>query len=526
MSRKRLFRQFFGWIMLSHFLAVATTLSLGVLIFERGSGQAVQHSTSHFLMGISNTLARYYAHYGRWDEVVANKQLWWMIAVPHLAFPNPDGSPITAEQMEFRYQQLPLPMPKEHINPFYGKSLNHSGSPLLGFGTQRPILHRSPNRPANTFLLYDAQGHLLRGQHTGMLEDHFAELNQPLSPEDRPRRPTLTKVSIMLDGNIVGFIACPPPPHFEANLYETLWNTAPHTLIVGILAMFLLSALSALWVSNNLSRPLHRISQTLRQLASGAFNHRVPPIKTKAYKPIADDINFLAHALAESKETRQRWINDISHELRTPVSILNAEVESAQAGIQPPSGEMLQSMREEIGQLNTLIGDLKTLAHLDLGGLHFERRNIALAELLQQYGSKAAPALHKQDITFEWQQAEASTETILFADDRRLRQVFDNLLQNSLRYTDSGGNVRLSAAIIDNQLRLVWEDSAPAVPDESLPLLFERLYRVEQSRNRATGGSGLGLSICRSIIEAEGGRIIAKHSDLGGLAIEIRFNCP
>jgi two-component system sensor histidine kinase BaeS len=108
-------------------------------------------------------------------------------------------------------------------------------------------------------------------------------------------------------------------------------------------------------------------------------------------------------------------------------------------------------------------------------------------------------------------------------DDKRLRQLVANLLENSLRYTHAGGRIRATVMPIDGKARLTWEDSPPGVPDAALPRLFERLYRVDGSRSREAGGSGLGLAICESIAAAHGGTIRARHSELGGLAVELEL---
>ncbi|WP_308367905.1 MULTISPECIES: ATP-binding protein [unclassified Microbulbifer] len=183
---------------------------------------------------------------------------------------------------------------------------------------------------------------------------------------------------------------------------------------------------------------------------------------------------------------------------------------------------MLESMGEEIHQLNTLINDLRTLTQSDLGGLSFQRERIPARRFFDDYAHKAAGQLEPHGLSLE-PDIELDEKLSLFADKSRLKQLLDNLLQNSRRYTDADGKVQLSLYQDERELVLCWQDSAPGVPAESLPKLFERLYRVESSRNRATGGSGLGLSICKSIVEAQNGVIEAGHSELGGLAITCRL---
>lgn len=329
-------------------------------------------------------------------------------------------------------------------------------------------------------------------------------------------------VPVRAHGELVGYLGFPPGPELRRTVEAGFTGAAVWTMVSGAVVAALLALAVALLLARRLLKPVRELSTKVHKLAGGDFSQRARTYGEDELAVLAEDVNFLANALEKNQQARQRWINDMAHELRTPLTVLSAEVESAQYGIQGSSEDMLESMGEEIDQLNTLINDLRTLAQSDLGGLSFRREQIPAQRFFSDYAQKAASKLEPHGLNLETD-IKLEENLNLFADRGRLKQLLDNLLQNSSRYTDARGSVRLSLHREKRELVLRWQDSAPGVPTESLPKLFERLYRVEASRNRATGGSGLGLSICKSIVEAQDGSIEANHSELGGLAIICRL---
>nr|CAA6802370.1 MAG: Sensory histidine kinase BaeS [uncultured Thiotrichaceae bacterium] len=209
---------------------------------------------------------------------------------------------------------------------------------------------------------------------------------------------------------------------------------------------------------------------------------------------------------------------DIAHELRTPLSILRGEIEAIQDGISQATPQTIQSLHQETLHLQRLVEDLYTLSISDSGSLTYHKTTLNIAGLLRE-------TLAQFDAPLKEAQLILTSEIINIAnvegDSQRLQQLFQNLLRNSLRYTDTPGKLHVTLTVTSNQVSISFEDSPPGVPNESLPHLFERLYRVESSRNRATGGAGIGLSICHNIALAHDGSISAEPADLGGLKITI-----
>jgi two-component system sensor histidine kinase BaeS len=180
----------------------------------------------------------------------------------------------------------------------------------------------------------------------------------------------------------------------------------------------------------------------------------------------------------------------------------------------------LRSLHAEVGRLEKLVHDLHDLSLADVGvAYHFS--NVDLAQLVHEALEGARDRIAAAGLKLE--ERISANPVRVRADPQRLLQLVGNLAENSARYTDSGGRVRVSVSRIGREAHLDWEDSAPGVPDDALEKIFERLFRVEGSRSRDGGGSGLGLAIVRSIAQAHGGRIAAAHSGLGGLRIELRL---
>jgi two-component system sensor histidine kinase BaeS len=209
---------------------------------------------------------------------------------------------------------------------------------------------------------------------------------------------------------------------------------------------------------------------------------------------------------------------DISHELRTPLALLRGEIEAMQDGIRATDRAQLDKLHDTVLQFSRLVDDLYDLALTDAGALNYRKAVFDLAEVLQDAVAAAEPRLSQQKLSL---QCEIAPRLPVFGDARRLRQVADNLLKNSRRYTDPDGEIRLTAWWAAKRIYLKIEDSAPGVDQATLSRLFDRFYRAEGSRARASGGAGLGLAICRNIIEAHQGDIVAKPSPLGGLQIVI-----
>ncbi|MCO7224245.1 tetratricopeptide repeat protein [Pleionea sp. CnH1-48] len=230
--------------------------------------------------------------------------------------------------------------------------------------------------------------------------------------------------------------------------------------------------------------------------------------------------NERAEMMAELVERKNQLLADVSHELRTPLTVLQLKVEALQHNLVKDVNASYDSLMTKIGDINKLISDIYALAQSDIGALELNRATNDCEQYLQEWADELCDAVEAKG--FQWQQnIELPTNTNVSFDENKIKQVISNLVDNSMAYTDLPGTIALSSSINEQSWQIVIEDSAPGVKDEDLPRIFERLFRVESSRSRATGGSGLGLSICKSIIDAHEGTITSSTSQLGGLAITI-----
>lgn len=291
-------------------------------------------------------------------------------------------------------------------------------------------------------------------------------------------------------------------------------------LIAGL--MLVISALLAFPLASRMVRPIRKLAAATRRLAAGDFAIRVAAERSDELGQLARDFNSLAITLGKNEQARRQWVADISHELRTPLAILRGEIEALQDGVRQANPQTIGSLHSETMRLGRLVDDLYQLALSDVGALTYRKTEESLVELLEQAIETTRPEFTRRSIALGFERTGAG-EPMIFADAARLAQLFGNLLDNVLKYTDPGGKLDIRLATEGRWAVVHFMDSAPGVAPAELECLFERLYRVENSRNRETGGAGLGLSICRNIVEAHGGTITAQASPLGGVWITVRL---
>jgi two-component system sensor histidine kinase BaeS len=283
-----------------------------------------------------------------------------------------------------------------------------------------------------------------------------------------------------------------------------------------VVAAFVLAAGLAYW----LSRRVRALVHTTNALIRGDYTVRLAPRGQDELAQLARDFNTLAATLAASQEARRAWIADIAHELRTPLAVLRAEIESLQDGVRPLNQDNVASLAHETGRLTRLVEDLHTLSLSDRGALSYHPEPVDVADAVRDAvaAQRREAETRNLDVRLDLEEG-----TLVFADETRLGQVFANLMQNSLRYTDAPGRVAIAVRREGDRAIVDWQDSAPGVGADELPRLTERLYRVESSRSRAGGGSGLGLAIARAIVEGHGGTLSVAASPLGGLGVHLVF---
>ena len=320
-------------------------------------------------------------------------------------------------------------------------------------------------------------------------------------------------------GRTVGYLGYIPRPDVLESI-EQLYLERQHFTFAAIgIGMLAAALLLGAGLAHWLTRRISSVALAADSLRQGNYDVRVAVRGHDELARLARDVNALAEALGAAQKARRQWIADIAHELRTPLSILRGEIEALQDGVRPLDRNAVNSLSAEASRLARLVEDLHTLSLSDLGALSYHKEPVDLAEIAAEAIDAQRAALEQKGLRVETRLEPAT----IAGDAGRLAQVFANLMQNTLRYTDAPGKLRISIADEAASVTVAWEDSGPGVPDGDLPRLTERLYRIEGSRSRAGGGSGLGLAIANAIVQAHGGRLTAHPSPLGGLRIALEF---
>jgi two-component system sensor histidine kinase BaeS len=327
---------------------------------------------------------------------------------------------------------------------------------------------------------------------------------------------------IKADGELVGWLGLRKHERLSHPLDVAYMKEQFDVFYLAGSAMLVLAAVVSYFLSRNLLAPVKELTTGTRALTSLKFETRIDVHSKDELGQLAADFNVMARTLEKSERMRQQWITDISHELRTPLSILRGEIEAMQDGVRKASMENLDSLHSEAVYLSKIVNDLHDLSLAETGALPLNKKPVDPVGVLKETVRLFETRLAQHHIAVLDELVSDQKGTFL-GDPDRLTQLFSNLLENALRYTDSPGSLRLWQTGTKNFLIIHLEDSGPGVPEESVNRLFDRLYRVDHARTRARGGSGLGLSICKSIVEAHGGSIRAVNGPLGGLRFDIEL---
>lgn len=313
----------------------------------------------------------------------------------------------------------------------------------------------------------------------------------------------------------------------NADLYGRFRQALHEALAWSLLASAVGAALVSWVVARRVLAPLQHMRRATQRIAEGHYEERVPvpgsPDHPDELGELALHFNRMAERLAQTETLRRRLIGDVAHELRTPLTTIQGYLEGLMDGVLEPDQATYRLIYDEVRRLHRLVEDLQELSRVEEGAFRLQMRPEGVADLL-------AEAVQRWQAAYAEKGVRLAVEVpphlpLVLADTERVQQVLNNLLANALRYTPAGGQVTLSAHRQGEMVAIAVRDTGIGIPAEHLPHLFERFYRGDPSRSRAHGGSGIGLTIARGLVEAHGGRIWAE-SDGPGKGSCFTFTLP
>lgn len=325
---------------------------------------------------------------------------------------------------------------------------------------------------------------------------------------------------IQVDGKTVGVLLLPVSPDRSPLDYEFLRRVNGSIFFSAITTIFIALFLGIL-LSRNISRPIRELTKATHTMADGNLGQQVPVRSRDEIGELAQSFNKMSADLARSFNLRKQMTADIAHELRTPLSLILGHAEGVHDGVLEPTRENFEIIREEAERLEHLVSDLRTLSLADAGELSVEFQPVNVNDLMSDVQAHYLTLFNQKRVTLELEPAPVILTANL--DPSRFAQVLNNILDNALRYTPEGGRVELKTQLTENRIQLSVKDSGEGVSPEEAHHLFDRFYRVDESRNRNDGGSGLGLAIAKSIIEMHKGRIWAESEKGKGLKVVIEL---
>lgn len=334
-----------------------------------------------------------------------------------------------------------------------------------------------------------------------------------------------SKTPITVDKEVVGYFAVSKRNSLTQG-YELdfLQQQKEYLWVIALLLMSLVG-LVTFPLARHVIEPIKQITLGMHKLTQGDYQQSIDLDRRDELGDLSRDYNELAITLAANESARKRWLANISHELRTPVAILRGELEAMLDNVRPLTIKNIGSANDEVKHLQRLIDDLNLLTSADIGGMHYRKQPENLTALIQGEVEKYQGYLADTGITLKF--IFDKPEINIYGDKTRLCQLFENIINNCIKYA-TATELHISLLIDDSHYAnndsaviVKFADNGVGVDEQHFEHLFEHLYRVEDSRNRKTGGSGLGLSICRHIVQAHQGQISAEKSTLGGLAIVI-----
>ena len=307
-----------------------------------------------------------------------------------------------------------------------------------------------------------------------------------------------------------------PELDFLHSVHESLLWVGMVFALLGFFASYILA--------RNITVPLRALRQAAEQIRGGELGRMVRVQSKDEVGELANIFNQMSAGLAQNERLRRELLANIAHELRTPLTILNGNLESMLDGVIKPDPTRLFSMQEEVLRLTRLVTDLRDLSLAEVRQLELHKKAVTINPLIERAADMLLPLLEEKELLFSYELAD--NLPMIKLDEDRILQVLYNIIVNAVRYTDAGTKIVLHSEFLlsetgKNELKVQIRDFGPGILPEDMPYIFDHFYRGEKSRNRQSGGSGIGLALAKQLVESHGGEILAENTDPRGMQITI-----
>ncbi len=325
-------------------------------------------------------------------------------------------------------------------------------------------------------------------------------------PQDRIKK----KIAVVVDGQTIAWILPDTSLAFKLSAEEELFlQRSTLAIVLAAVAGVILAVVMGALLANRLIKPIRRLTDASRSLAKGNLDQQLPITSQDELGQLTETFNQMSADLALVDAQRKRMTADISHDLSTPLQIISGYIDMLEGNEVTLSPQRIEIIKTEIEHLRRLVGDLTTLAQAEGGGMDLQLQPVEPTVLLERVHAAYEPIASRQGVSIDVVAPEELP--FIFVDEGRIMQVLKNLVENALRYTPGGGRITLSASA-DTQVHISVVDTGSGIAAEDLPYVFDRFYRADKARGGNSGKMGLGLSICRVLVTAQGG-VITANSD-------------
>lgn len=364
--------------------------------------------------------------------------------------------------------------------------------------------------------LYDQDEHMLwDAENHDMTLCH--QMMENISLQMKENRPELNgdfvthRFELKQGSRIIGFlnVSYYSPYYLNENGFQFV--AALNRILIAVGAVSLLGAvIMGVILANSITKPITRTVEITKQISEGDYAIRFKDdVSTKELLELAQVVNQMAESLEEQEALRKRLTSDVAHELRTPIANVSSYLEAIMEGVWEPTPERLQSCYEELERISKLVSDLERLWQVENKNLKLQKTEVDLLELAQTAVRNFDAQLSKKDLCC----TVTGNSTLVLADCDRIRQVFTNLISNAIKYSNENGAIRVVIEDTEDAGIICVEDDGIGIAEKELKWIFERFYRTDRSRNRKTGGVGIGLTIVKTIVQAHGGKIEVKSEE-------------